>query len=611
MKKLLPVILLLITISSRAQLSFVTTYGGSIGDPPNIESFPITVAGIPDAIDTAYGLVKVCVNIIHTYDSDLDIKLQAPDGTIIELSNNNGGSGDNYTGTCFAEDATGGEISEGQAPFSNMYFPDQSLNTLNNGQDPNGTWYLVVVDEVPLDTGQLINATITFDSDPPATHPGGPCSTTNAFGCSCPDGSNDCDLLPDMINSGQYLVNNWTEHPGYLTEGVNTPNIGYGPMEMHGTGSCYCDTMLADCASPCPDGSDPKQLVNQTVYHKSNELMTKYTIPAGTMTYHPDHGHIHIDNWTYNTLRIRGPGDDPAGWPVIGEGSKTSFCLINLGTCTSANGYCVNDLGTVVDQSSMPNGGLGIITGCGEDQGIFVGNYDVYSQGIDGQQIEFGNVCNGQYYIVSITNPDHAILEMNYSNNWSVTPVTLYQQAGNCCKANFYADTTYGMAPFEVQFTDSTIPIANAWLWDFGDGYTSEEQFPQHVYTQGGTYTVKLITKNNNFCSDTVSRLHYITVDFGTAAMPLTDPGFTMLAYPNPFSSTTTIKYHLDIPAHLQLTVVDVAGNMVKTLSDNYMHSGDHEISFDARREGLPNGFYLLRAVAGEKVSFVKMVKVD
>lgn len=613
MKKILPVFLLLLFPGSQtsAQVAFVTSAGGVILDPPAVETFPIIVSTLPAAIDSTFGLVRVCFNIVHTYDADLDIRLQSPDGTVMELSNNNGGSGDNYTGTCVAENATGDEIAAQSAPFTGIFYPDQSINTMNNGQNPNGTWYIVILDEAPGDTGHLMNATITFDNNPPPTHLGASCTTTYALGCNCPDGTSDCDLLPDMVNSGEYLSQDWSEHSGFIWEGVATPNIGYGPMELHGTGQCFCDTTPVSCSATCLDGTDPKEMVNQTIYHKSEADMTKYTVPAGTMTYHPSHGHIHVDDWTYNTLRIRGPGDDPTTWPIIGEGTKQSFCLINLGTCANGNGYCVNDSGNVVDQSTMPNGGLGTVTGCGEDQGIFVGNYDVYSQGLDGQEIDFGNICNGQYYIVSITNPNHVIHEMNYNNNWSKTPVTLTQQMGNCCKANFYADTTYGLAPFQVQFVDSTIPIANSWVWDFGDGDTSQAQFPQHVYTQGGTYTVKLTTNNNSGCNDTISRLSYITVDIGTSISEMPDPGFNLLTYPNPFSGTTNIRYHLDAPQYLHLSVVNVVGNTVKQLTHGYVHSGDHEIIFDAKKEGLPNGFYFVRAEIGSKEYFVKMVKVD
>ena len=43
--------------------------------------------------------VNVKVNIQHTYDGDLDIKLKAPDGTTETLSLRLGGSENNFIGT--------------------------------------------------------------------------------------------------------------------------------------------------------------------------------------------------------------------------------------------------------------------------------------------------------------------------------------------------------------------------------------------------------------------------------------------------------------------------------------------------------------------------------
>jgi len=43
-----------------------------------------------------------------------------------------------------------------------------------------------------------------------------------------------------------------------------------------------------------------------------------------------------------------------------------------------------------------------------------------------------------------------------------------------------------------IQFTDKTSPKANSWLWNFGDGYTSHERNPSHVYNYHGTYKVTL-----------------------------------------------------------------------------------------------------------------------
>jgi PKD repeat protein len=43
-----------------------------------------------------------------------------------------------------------------------------------------------------------------------------------------------------------------------------------------------------------------------------------------------------------------------------------------------------------------------------------------------------------------------------------------------------------------IAFTDTSSPDATGWLWDFGDGTTSTEQSPTHVFAAGGTYTICL-----------------------------------------------------------------------------------------------------------------------
>jgi len=56
----------------------------------------------------------------------------------------------------------------------------------------------------------------------------------------------------------------------------------------------------------------------------------------------------------------------------------------------------------------------------------------------------------------------------------------------------FACDATLGMAPLAVQFEDQTTGDATAWMWNFGDGQSSSERNPQHVYVAPGTYSVTL-----------------------------------------------------------------------------------------------------------------------
>lgn len=50
------------------------------------------------------------------------------------------------------------------------------------------------------------------------------------------------------------------------------------------------------------------------------------------------------------------------------------------------------------------------------------------------------------------------------------------------------------------------------WAWDFGDGTTSGQQNPAHVYGEPGAFSVSL-TVTNPGGSDTASRFRHIMVD--------------------------------------------------------------------------------------------------
>lgn len=58
--------------------------------------------------------------------------------------------------------------------------------------------------------------------------------------------------------------------------------------------------------------------------------------------------------------------------------------------------------------------------------------------------------------------------------------------------ANFSADDTNPTIFTNVQFSDLTTENPTSWLWDFGDGNTSTEQNPIHVYEVVGMHTVTL-----------------------------------------------------------------------------------------------------------------------
>jgi subtilisin-like proprotein convertase family protein len=102
--------------------------------------------------------VDIGVDIEHTWDSDLDLTA-VHETTVVLLATAVGGSGDNFTGTVFDDEAAT-SITAGVAPFTGDFQPDPDLLSAFDGQSPSGFWALAVEDFVADDTGTLHSWTL-------------------------------------------------------------------------------------------------------------------------------------------------------------------------------------------------------------------------------------------------------------------------------------------------------------------------------------------------------------------------------------------------------------------------------------------------------------------
>jgi len=100
--------------------------------------------------------VNVTIDITHTWNADLDITLTSPNGTVVELTSDNGGTaGQNYTATVFDQEATA-SITAGSSPFTGTFIPEGDLSTIY-GELSGGDWLLTVVDDANQDGGTINN----------------------------------------------------------------------------------------------------------------------------------------------------------------------------------------------------------------------------------------------------------------------------------------------------------------------------------------------------------------------------------------------------------------------------------------------------------------------
>ncbi len=471
------------------------------------DTIPIAVNNLPASINMHFGLSKVCFNIHNSYKSDLEIRLLSPDGTQITLLSNLTRIQNDLFETCIAND--GVPFSNGQAPYSGIFLPQQDLGLFNNEQNPNGIWKLLVNDRAGLDSGAISEVSLYFSVHPPNMHGlgagnlDGPPGIFRCGTCVCPGNAPGCDLLPDVTSSYREIKVNHNEVPGALYVSNATPNIGYGPLEVYAIDSCFCNGAAWPCNTPCPNGGELKHVIRQRIYRKvpGSDTLEYYDRTAGAMTFHPEHAHLHVDNWASYTLRTRTSNPDARTWPIVGTGVKQSFCLVNLGKCPNVPGQCLANNGDTI--RTVPNQDFGFRTGCGLNQGIYPGNYDVYSMSLNGP-IPLTNVCNGNYYIVSITDPENRFLESDEENNWVAVPITLTRQQPTPAITSGGSNQLCGNDSLIL-----TASLAANYRWSTGD--TSRTI----VVRSPGTYTV-----STSCGSSTTTSQPFVVTMLPTGATP-------------------------------------------------------------------------------------------
>ena len=180
-----------LSVTDGVIVSIPPTFGGS---PAVFSTGPVAIP-LPDLTTTTIPLlvsgatsniarVEVFVEITHTFNGDLQIDVQSPAGTIVNVSNRRGGGNDDvFNGTLFRKDSPNPIASY---VFTNLVVaPDLGTDGDMDGfagENANGTWNLIVADLAGIDTGNLTRWDIRLlDCGGGATY----CTAkTNSLGCT-------------------------------------------------------------------------------------------------------------------------------------------------------------------------------------------------------------------------------------------------------------------------------------------------------------------------------------------------------------------------------------------------------------------------------------------
>lgn len=156
----------------------------------------------------------------------------------------------------------------------------------------------------------------------------------------------------------------------------------------------------------------------------------------------------------------------------------------------------------------------------------------------------------------------------------------------------------------QVFFLNLSSSDAASISWDFGDGNTSTEYIPSHIYAAAGVYTVTLTITTEDGCESTYSAIINLESNDFTAS-----PSFRIVSntdeqeqlatnttldrlMPNPVRDELTIVVTSSQRADYQMQVFSLQGQLMKQSTGDLL-GGENRLGLGV--SGLPEGMYILR----------------
>ncbi len=186
----------------------------------------------------------------------------------------------------------------------------------------------------------------------------------------------------------------------------------------------------------------------------------------------------------------------------------------------------------------------------------------------------------GQFTVRLIIRNDsleNFVTKTNYINVNATPSVTFSVLSGS-----------YGCVPVQTNFKDNSNmqgDIAQSWLWDFGDGSTSNQQNPVHTYANEGVFNVSLTVVSAHGCSTTST--HNSTVKTGNkpvadfSASPLSGCASLLRQFKDSSSGNVT---------GYSWIFGDGATSMEKNPLHHYIDTGWFEVVHSVSDNGCGNG---------------------
>jgi len=273
---------------------------------------------------------------------------------------------------------------------------------------------------------------------------------------------------------------------------------------------------------------------------------------------------------------------------------------------------------------------------------------DIYTDYIGQSVFESGNAGNGtiDYYASGSQAGKYAIYWTG-SNQYSGPGFDLKPDkdfsklVDNNYELDFWVKGDSPGTKFQVRFVDSKSTVAGDHPWRMSydidqtkvtwNGTWQHLKIPLKSFIETGSWDKTWFPQEGKFDWKAVDRLEIISEfnALGTQKIwfdeirvngtlitstseQLEATSFRAKAYPNPFTSGTTIEYDLPVSGHVDVSIFDLSGQKIATLTDAQQSQGLHQIQWIPEQAGSPRlmeGIYVCKISSSGKAEVVKLIR--
>jgi len=174
--------------------------------------------------------------------------------------------------------------------------------------------------------------------------------------------------------------------------------------------------------------------------------------------------------------------------------------------------------------------------------------------------------------------------------------LTAYCQEWNTRHVGAYYPDCYADAPPHLNL--EKVPL-----------YEDEGEWPTHLASLGIPFG------DHSLHSNYVRVLLVTTVPIGTAEHKIESPMefVCKIGHPNPFREFTAINYSIASPVCVRVTIYDVTGRLVRTLTDDVQQPGSYQLTWDGTDDSMRRcaaGAYCVKIAAGKHKITKKLISI-